>query len=173
MARSPSVSSRVACRRRRVRGAGGSASTPAAAGGFAAGRRGPRAAFRKVTPVAATARHGRRPADAARYRVEQDYRELKQEVGLAKFEGRGWRGFNHHVTLCLAAYGFLVCERSLSPLGTPPKPTRMARHNPYSIASLRHRIARMIMRKLDRCPYCDQPHRASQMVDNRAFHKML
>src|SRR4051812_37429534 len=54
-----------------------------------------------------------------RYRVEQDYRELKQEVGLAKFEGRGWRGFNHHVTLCLAAYGFLVCERSLFP---PPRP---------------------------------------------------
>jgi hypothetical protein len=49
----------------------------------------------------------------------------------------------------------------------------MARHNPYSIASLRHRIARMIMRKLDRCPYCDQPHRASQMADNRAFHKRL
>src|SRR4051812_8164424 len=54
-----------------------------------------------------------------RYRVEQDDRELKQEVGLAKFEGRGWRGFNHHVTLCLAAYGFLVCERSLFP---PPRP---------------------------------------------------
>src|SRR3712207_4620988 len=66
-----------------------------------------------------------------RYRVEQDYRELKQEVGLAKFEG--WRGFNHPVTLCLAAYGFLVCERSLFPLRAPPKPTRMARHNPYSI----------------------------------------
>ena len=120
------------------------------------------------TPLEDLVRHVK-----GRYRVEQDYRELKQEVGLAKFEGRGWRGFNHHVTLCLAAYGFLVSERSLFPLRAPPKPTRMARHNPYSIASLRHRIARMIMRKLDRCPYCDQPHRASQMADNRAFHKML
>jgi len=64
-------------------------------------------------------------------------------------------------------------SEAFSPLRAPPKLTRMARHNPYSIASLRHRIARMIMRKLDRCPYCDQPHRASQMADNRAFHKML
>ena len=62
------------------------------------------------TPLEDLVRHVK-----GRYRVEQDYRELKQEVGLAKFEGRGWRGFNHHVTLCLAAYGFLVCERSLFP----------------------------------------------------------
>src|SRR3954449_630874 len=62
------------------------------------------------TPLEVLVRHVK-----GRYRVEQDYRELKQEVGLAKFEGRGWRGFNHHVTLCLAAYGFLVCERSLFP----------------------------------------------------------
>jgi SRSO17 transposase len=62
------------------------------------------------TPLEDLVRHAK-----GRYRVEQDYRELKQEVGLAKFEGRGWRGFNHHVTLCLAAYGFLVCERSLFP----------------------------------------------------------
>ncbi len=104
-----------------------------------------------------------------RYRVEQDYRELKQQVGLAKFEG--WRGFNHHVTLCLAASS--CASEAFSPLRAPPKPTRRARHNPYSIASLRHRSARMIMPKLDRCPYCDQPHTASQMADNRPFHKML
>src|SRR4051812_11224728 len=114
------------------------------------------------TPLEDLVRHVK-----GRYRVEQDYRELKQEVGLAKFEGRGWRGFNHHVTLCLAAYGFLVSERSLFPLSSPLKPTRTARHNPYSIASLRHRIARMIMHKLDRCPYCAQPHRAYQKADNR------
>ena len=46
---------------------------------------------------------------------QRDYRELKQEVGLGHFEGRSWRGLNHHVTLCLAAYGFLVRERSLFP----------------------------------------------------------
>ena len=42
-----------------------------------------------------------------RWRIERDYHELKQEVGLGHFEGRGWRGFHHHATLCIAAYGFL------------------------------------------------------------------
>src|SRR6266851_5792539 len=46
-----------------------------------------------------------------RWRIERDYQELKQEVGLGHFEGRGWRGFHHHATLCIAAYGFLVSER--------------------------------------------------------------
>jgi SRSO17 transposase len=50
-----------------------------------------------------------------RWRIEQDYRELKQEVGLSHYEGRGWRGFHHHATLCIAAYGFLVAERLLFP----------------------------------------------------------
>lgn len=52
-----------------------------------------------------------------RWIVERDYLELKQELGLGHFEGRSWRGFHHHATLCIAAYGFLVAERSLFPLG--------------------------------------------------------
>jgi hypothetical protein len=44
--------------------------------------------------------------------IERDYQELKQELGLGHFEGRNWRGFHHHATLCIAAYGFLVAERS-------------------------------------------------------------
>src|SRR3954467_14961242 len=50
-----------------------------------------------------------------RWRIERDYQELKQELGLDHYEGRGWRGFHHHATLCVAAYGFLVRERSLFP----------------------------------------------------------
>ena len=51
-----------------------------------------------------------------RWRIERDYQELKQELGLGHFEGRGWRGFHHHGTLCIAAYGFLVSEReTISP----------------------------------------------------------
>ena len=48
-----------------------------------------------------------------RWIIERDYQELKQEVGLGHYEGRGWRGFHHHATLCIAAYGFLVAERAL------------------------------------------------------------
>src|SRR6516225_7532277 len=41
-----------------------------------------------------------------RWRVERDYQELKQEVGLGHYEGRSWPGFHHHGTLCIAIYGF-------------------------------------------------------------------
>jgi SRSO17 transposase len=54
-----------------------------------------------------------------RWRIERDYQELKQEIGLGHFEGRGWRGFHHHATLCIAAYGFLVAERSSFPPSGP------------------------------------------------------
>ena len=47
-----------------------------------------------------------------RWIIERDYEELKQELGLGHFEGRNWRGFYHHATLCIAAYGFLVAERN-------------------------------------------------------------
>jgi SRSO17 transposase len=54
-------------------------------------------------------------AAKGRWRIERDYQELKQELGLGHYEGRGWRGFHHHATLCIVAYGFLVAERSLFP----------------------------------------------------------
>ena len=47
-----------------------------------------------------------------RWLIERDYEELKQELGLGHYEGRGWRGFHHHATLCIAAYGFLIAERN-------------------------------------------------------------
>ena len=50
-----------------------------------------------------------------RWCIERDYLELKQEIGLGHFEGRGWRGFHHHATLCIAAYAFLVAERAIFP----------------------------------------------------------
>jgi SRSO17 transposase len=54
-----------------------------------------------------------------RWRIERDYQELKQEVGLGHYEGRGWRGFHHHATLCIAAYGFLIAERATIPPSGP------------------------------------------------------
>lgn len=50
-----------------------------------------------------------------RWRVERDYQEMKQEIGLDHFEGRGWRGFHHHATLCAVAHGFLALRRALFP----------------------------------------------------------
>ena len=71
-------------------------------------------------------------AAKARWRIERDYQELKQEIGLGHYEGRGWRGFHHHASLCIAAYGFLVAERCLFPPQTrftpdwiaPPAPSQ-------------------------------------------------
>jgi SRSO17 transposase len=63
----------------------------------------------------------RRLVDIAkmRWRVERDYQELKQEVGLGHYEGRSWPGFHHHATLCIAIYGFLISERETIPPSGP------------------------------------------------------
>lgn len=62
-----------------------------------------------------------------RFRIEQDYQEMKGEVGLDHFEGRSWQGWHHHVTLVAMAYAFLVMERMankknfwIDPAGCPP-----------------------------------------------------
>lgn len=63
-----------------------------------------------------------------RWRIERDYEELKQELGLGHYEGRNWRGFHHHASLCIAAYGFLMLERlsrskkNAARFQTPPVP---------------------------------------------------
>lgn len=72
-----------------------------------------------------------------RWHIERDYQELKDELGLDHYEGRNWRGFHHHASLCIAAYAFLVAERSrFPPLGlcrgaigrqVPPVPTGFRR----------------------------------------------
>jgi SRSO17 transposase len=61
-----------------------------------------------------------------RWRIERDYEELKQEVGLGHFEGRGWLGFHHHATMCIAAYGFLISERETIPPSGPRRPPLFA-----------------------------------------------
>jgi SRSO17 transposase len=68
-----------------------------------------------------------------RWRIERDYLELKQELGLSHYEGRGWRGFHHHASLCIAAYGYLIKERlALSPSGNSrPGPKHVALPKTY------------------------------------------
>jgi len=68
-----------------------------------------------------------------RWRIERDYQELKQEVGLGHYEGRGWRGFHHHATLCIAAYGFLISERETIP------PSGHPRHRRFQVPSVSRR----------------------------------
>ena len=86
-----------------------------------------------------------------RWRIERDYQKLKQEIGLGHYEGRGWRGFHHHATLAIAAYGFLVSERSLDSPSDRPSPSlleaprlsedlptpRNPRHDPSATTSTR------------------------------------
>jgi SRSO17 transposase len=59
-----------------------------------------------------------------RWRIERDYEELKDEFGLDHFEGRNWRGFHHHATLCIAAYAFVASERAKL---SPPEPIAFLR----------------------------------------------
>jgi SRSO17 transposase len=121
----------------------------------------------KLKDLVKTAKH--------RWIIERDYEELKQELGLGHYEGRGWRRFHHHATLCIAAYGFLVAARTrFSPqptsemLGYQPRSRRRTsarearrvrpeRHNPCSIATIRIMIARYLLRQLPHCPFCGSP----------------
>jgi SRSO17 transposase len=84
-----------------------------------------------------------------RWRIERDYEELKSELGLAHFEGRSWRGFHHHATLCIAAYGFLIRERAAIPPSSPRRretPRISSRPRPRGAAD----PTRAAYRKLDR-----------------------
>jgi SRSO17 transposase len=92
-----------------------------------------------------------------RWRIERDYQDLKQEFGLSHYEGRGWRGFHHHATLCIAAYGFLLADRlkhggdkkkssrskaatlpqDYTPRGSPTRATSRARFHRHAALSAR------------------------------------
>lgn len=72
-----------------------------------------------TTPVADLVRLAK-----LRWRIERDYQELKDELGLDHFEGRGWRGFHHHGALCIAAYAYLAAERARL---SPPAPLSFLR----------------------------------------------
>ena len=108
-----------------------------------------------------------------RWRIKHDYEELKGELGLSHYEGQGWRGFHHHATLCIAAYGFSISERDASPpsdswrrtmpdypkvIGRAP-PIRPERHIENSIATIRKRLTVALAKSLARCPCCQSTPR--------------
>jgi len=101
----------------------------------------------------------------ARWRIERDYQELKSEIGLSHYEGRNWRGFHHHATLCIAAYGFLVLEgidskkNSLNYKNLPyPEASvqgvhgRMQRHVPWSVPTMRRNFSAALNCLLQQTP---------------------
>src|SRR5204862_1597637 len=57
----------------------------------------------------------------SRWKVEQGYQQMKEELGLDHHEGRSWRGFHHHVCLVMLAFGFLALEQ-LGAKRDPDKP---------------------------------------------------
>jgi SRSO17 transposase len=89
-----------------------------------------------------------------RWRIERDYQELKQEVGLGHFEGRGWRGFHHHATLCIAAYGFLISERET----IPPSGARSTALLPQPALSEGYRPRGSAAAPRAPCPELDRDH---------------
>ena len=99
--------------------------------------------------------------------------DLKQDLGLGHYEGRGWRGFHHHASLSIAAYGFLLAQRLPHPDESGGKKTphnarslpcpritnlgaaqRAQRHDPSSITRLRMRIGSLLAQNLPRCRCC-------------------
>lgn len=56
-----------------------------------------------------------------RWPIEQQYRELKDELGWDHFEGRTYPGWNHHTVLTAIAFVFLQFERRRAP--DEPRPT--------------------------------------------------
>jgi len=107
-----------------------------------------------------------------RWRIERDYQELKTEFGLDKYQGRGWRGFHHYWTLCIAAYAFVIAELTrLPPLSLGPSARskslhypkvtdpavlspRCERHEPTSLTTFTIFLAQAILKPLPCCPYC-------------------
>lgn len=87
-----------------------------------------------------------------RWRVERDYQELKGEIGLDHFEGRTWRGFHHHATLCAVAHGFLALRRALFP----------RRQQNWTLPQVRRHLQQILLRRIGWCPLCARP------VDGRA-----
>lgn len=115
-----------------------------------------------------------------RWRIERDFQEMKDELGLDHFEGRGWRGFHHRGILCIAAYAFLAAERarlspqslwaSCAPLRYPKVsargvlPLRAQRHQPTSITTQRLHRARSLIALLPACPWCGNLHHRNFMT---------
>ena len=90
-----------------------------------------------------------------RWRIERDYFELKQEFGLSHYEGRGWPGFHHHASPCIAAYSFLISERETIPPQDVPAPGADRNlPSPPTITDPEDLLLRLRRYMLNRSPRC-------------------
>jgi SRSO17 transposase len=87
-----------------------------------------------------------------RWRVELDYREMKDELGLDHFEGRHWLGFHHHVTLVSIAYAFLRSEqlrskksRNADLAHDPPQPSGPAHPDDRPLSMVPHQVPQLLV----------------------------
>jgi SRSO17 transposase len=79
----------------------------------------------------------------ARWRVELDCRELKEELGLDHYEGRQWLGWHHHVCLVSIAYVFLRSEQA-----------RLKKTSGVTLPTMRKKLQVILIRFVGRCPWC-------------------
>jgi SRSO17 transposase len=95
-----------------------------------------------------------------RWRVERDYQELKGEIGLDHFEGRTWRGFHHHATLCAVAHGFLALRRALFPPATTALDAAASAASPATDSTSANRMVPAL------CETGRRPRAATRSVEN-------
>jgi SRSO17 transposase len=84
-----------------------------------------------------------------RWKIEQGYQQLKEELGLDHFEGRSWRGLHHHLTLCFMAYCFLLT-------------VKRGKKKPVELPQVRRWLNQVLA--LTRCPECHSYHRAQRVA---------
>ncbi len=74
-------------------------------------------------PSGTTSRRALVAATKFRWRIERDYQDPKKEFGVGQYKRGRWRGFHHHATLCIAAFGFprVTDPLCVDPLRTQPR----------------------------------------------------
>lgn len=84
-----------------------------------------------------------------RWKIEQGYQQLKEELGLDHFEGRSWRGLHHHLTLCFMAYCFL-------------QTVKKGKKSQWTLPQVRRWLNQVLT--LTQCPECHNYHRAQRVA---------
>jgi len=81
-----------------------------------------------------------------RWKIEQDYQQLKEELGLDHYEGRNWQGWHHHVTLVMMAHAFLTLETQ-----------RSKKTSGWTLPRTRREIQYLLCTWTGECCYCGAP----------------